>query len=157
MPVDPKACVRISAFNWVPPFAQGYVRDLRVRWALEEAGIRYAVRKLDAAADRPADYFEEQPFGQVPSYRDGNISLFESGAIVLHIGRDHEVLLPPDEAARARATASSRSYDGVYDPPFEADVVGAGTRAAAPMAAPSLAAKNPVTLPKWFAAYSRVS
>ena len=104
MPVDPKACVRISAFNWVPPFAQGYVRDLRVRWALEEAGIPYAVRKLNAAADRPADYFEEQPFGQVPSYRDGNISLFESGAIVLHIGRDHEVLLP-HEAARARATA----------------------------------------------------
>jgi glutathione S-transferase len=67
----------------VPPFAQGYVRDLRVRWALEEAGIPYAVRKLNAAADRPADYFEEQPFGQVPSYRDGNISLFESGAIVL--------------------------------------------------------------------------
>ena len=101
MPVDPKACVRISAFNWVPPFAQGYVRDLRVRWALEEAGIPYAVRKLNAAADRPADYFEE-PFGQGPSYRDGNISLFESGAIVLHIGRDCEVLLPP---ARARATA----------------------------------------------------
>ena len=63
MPVDPKACVRISAFNWVPPFAQGYVRDLRVRWALEEAGIPYAVRKLNAATDRAADYFEEQPFG----------------------------------------------------------------------------------------------
>ena len=101
MPVDPKACVRISAFNWVPPFAQGYVRDLRVRWALEEAGIPYTVRKLNAATDRPADYFEEQPFGQVPSYRDGNISLFESRAIVLHIGRDCEVLLPPNEAARA--------------------------------------------------------
>jgi Glutathione S-transferase, N-terminal domain len=100
MPVDPKACVRISAFNWVPPFAQGYVRDLRVRWALEEAGIPYAVRKLNAAAYRPADYFDGQPFGQVPSYRDDNISLFESGAIVLHIGRDCEVLLPSDEAAQ---------------------------------------------------------
>ena len=105
MPVDPKARVRISAFNWVPSFAQGYVRDLRVRWALEEAGVPYAVRKLDAAAERPADYFDEQPFGQVPSYRDGNISLFESGAIVLHIGRNCEVLLPSDEAAQARATA----------------------------------------------------
>ena len=61
--------------------------------------------QADAAADRPADCFEEQPFGQVPSYRDDNISLFESGAIVLHIGRDCEVLLPPDDAARARATA----------------------------------------------------
>ena len=66
MPVDPNAPVRISAFNWVPPFAQGQVRDLRPRWALEEAGIAYAVRKLDARAERPADYYEEQPFGQVP-------------------------------------------------------------------------------------------
>jgi glutathione S-transferase len=104
MPVDPNARVRISAFNWVPPFAQGQVRDLRPRWALEEAGIAYAVRKLDAMAERPPDYFEEQPFGQVPSYRDGNVSLFESGAIVLHIGRDCEALLPADPAARARAT-----------------------------------------------------
>ena len=61
MPVDPQASVRISAFKWVPPFAKGHVRDLRARWALEEAGIPYAVRKLDAAAERPADYFEEQP------------------------------------------------------------------------------------------------
>ena len=105
MPVDPNAAVRISAFNWVPPFAQGQVRDLRPRWALEEAGIAYAVRKLDAMAERPADYFEEQPFGQVPSYRDDTVSLFESGAIVLHIGRDCETLLPADPAARARATA----------------------------------------------------
>jgi hypothetical protein len=105
MPVDPNAPVRISAFNWVPPFAQGQVRDLRPRWALEEAGIAYAVRKLDAMAERPADYYGEQPFGQVPSYRDGNVLLFESGAIVLHIGRDCETLLPADPAARARATA----------------------------------------------------
>ena len=105
MPVDPNAPVRISAFSWVPPFAQGQVRDLRPRWALEEAGIAYAVRKLDARAERPADYYEEQPFGQVPSYRDDTVLLFESGAIVLHIGRDCETLLPDDPAARARATA----------------------------------------------------
>ena len=105
MPVDPNAPVRISAFNWVPPFAQGQVRDLRPRWALEEAGIAYAVRKLDARAERPADYYQEQPFGQVPSYRDDTVLLFESGAIVLHIGRDCETLLPADPAARARATA----------------------------------------------------
>ena len=54
MPVDPQASVRISAFQWVPPFAQGHVRDLRARWALEEAGVPYAVRKLDAMAERPA-------------------------------------------------------------------------------------------------------
>src|ERR1700730_5041655 len=61
MPVDPNASVRISAFNWVPPFAQGQVRDLRPRWALAEAGIAYDVRKLDAMAERPADYYQEQP------------------------------------------------------------------------------------------------
>jgi glutathione S-transferase len=105
MPVNPDAPVRISAFNWVPPFARGHVRDLRPRWALEEAGIPYAVRKLDATSERPADYHKEQPFGQVPSYHDSIVSLFESGAIVLHIGRDCETLLPADPAARARATA----------------------------------------------------
>jgi glutathione S-transferase len=105
MPVDPNASVRISAFNWVPPFAQGHVRDLRPRWAFEEAGISYAVRKLDATTGRPAEYYEEQPFGQVPSYHDEAVSLFESGAIVLHIGRDCHTLLPRDPAARARATA----------------------------------------------------
>ena len=103
MPVDPDAPVLISAFSWVPPFAQGKVRDLRVRWALEEAGIPYAVRKLDAMAERPADYLAEQPFGQVPTYRDKSVNLFESGAIVLHIGESCEALLPSDPAARARA------------------------------------------------------
>ncbi|HZF44414.1 MAG TPA: glutathione S-transferase family protein [Sphingomonadaceae bacterium] len=105
MPIDPNAAVRITAFNWVPDFAKGRVRDLRVRWALEEAGVPYAVRKLDALSDRPADYFAEQPWGQVPSYRDDEVQLFESGAIVLHIGRRYGALLPPDEAGRARATA----------------------------------------------------
>ena len=105
MPVDQKASVRISAFRWVPPFAQGHIRDLRVRWALEEAEVPYGVRKLDATTERPADYFEEQPCGQVPSYRDDTVSLLESGAIVLHIGHGCERLLPTNAAARARATA----------------------------------------------------
>jgi glutathione S-transferase len=104
MSIDPNATVRISAFSWVPDFAQGQVRDLRPRWALEEAGIPYAVKKLDATTERPANYFAEQPFGQVPSYRDETVSLFESGAIVLHIGQHSETLLPADPAARARAT-----------------------------------------------------
>ena len=107
MPVDPEASIRISAFRWVPDFARGQVRDLRVRWALEEAGIPYRVRKLDAMVERPTDYFAEQPFGQVPSYRDDEVQLFESGAIVLHIGERCETLLPRDEAGRARATAWS--------------------------------------------------
>ena len=105
MPVDQKASVRISAFRWVPPFAQGHIRDLRVRWALLEAEVSYGVRKLDATTERPADYFEEQPCGRVPSYRDDTVSLFESGAIVLHIGHGWERLLPTNAAARARATA----------------------------------------------------
>jgi glutathione S-transferase len=105
MPVNPDAPIQVSAFNWVPPFARGLVRDLRVRWALEEAGRDYAVRTLDARAERPADYLLEQPFGQVPSYSDETVNLFESGAIVLHIGEDCEALLPRDPAARARAVA----------------------------------------------------
>jgi glutathione S-transferase len=105
MPVDPNAAVRITAFRWVPDFARGQVRDLRVRWALEEAGVPYAVRKLDATHERPADYYAEQPWGQVPSYRDGDVQLFESGAIVLHIGRKSETLLPRDPDERDRATA----------------------------------------------------
>ena len=105
MAVDSTTNVRITAFNWVPDFARGWVRDLRVRWALEEAGIAYSVRKLEAMGDRPADYFAEQPWGQVPSYRDEEVQLFESGAIVLHIGRKFHGILPKDENARARATA----------------------------------------------------
>lgn len=105
MPVDPNAAVRITALNWVPDFAKGRVRDIRVRWALEEAGVPYAVRRLQATSERPADYFAEQPWGQVPSYRDEEVQLFESGAIVLHIGRRFGGLLPEDEAGRARATA----------------------------------------------------
>jgi glutathione S-transferase len=105
MPVDPNAAVRITAFSWVPEFARGHVRDIRVRWALEEAGVPYAVRKLEATGERPADYFAEQPWGQVPSYRDEEVQLFESGAIVLHVARKFGALLPPDEPGRARATA----------------------------------------------------
>jgi glutathione S-transferase len=105
MPVDNDAAVRITAFRWVPDFARGRVRDLRVRWALEEAGVPYSVRKLDAMGERPGDYFAEQPWGQVPSYRDDQVQLFESGAIALHIGRCFGAILPVNENARARATA----------------------------------------------------
>src|SRR6266849_781189 len=90
------ACV--SAFRWVPPFAQGYVRDHRVRWALEEAGRPYEVTLVDRQILDSADYRAWQPFGQVPAYRDGEVELFESGAIVLHIARTSEALAPRDEA-----------------------------------------------------------
>lgn len=104
MPIDPNANAEITAFRWVPPFAQGLVRDLRIRWALEEIGRPYRVRLLDAMNPRPPEYFLEQPFGQVPVFVEGDLRMFETGAILLHIGERTEVLLPRDEIGRARAT-----------------------------------------------------
>jgi glutathione S-transferase len=96
--------ITITAFPWVPEFAQGLVRDLRVRWALEEAGLRYCVRLLEQGEGDKPEYRALQPFGQVPIYMEDGFVLFESGAIVLHIGERSEVLLPKDAKARARAT-----------------------------------------------------
>jgi len=94
----------VTAFRWVPPFAQGYVRDLRVRWALEEAGRPYEAELIDGTVKDSADYRRRQPFGQVPAYRDGEVELFESGAIVLHIAATSEALAPSDVSGRARVT-----------------------------------------------------
>lgn len=96
--------ITISAFKWVPQFAQGLVRDLRVRWALEEAGLPYAVRRVDASDQTSADYRAQQPFGQVPVFTEDGLVLFESGAIVLHVAQRSEVLLPKDPTQRALAT-----------------------------------------------------
>jgi glutathione S-transferase len=104
MPVDSNADIEISAFAWVPAFAAGLVRDLRVRWALEEAGLSYRERLLDATHRRPDDYFREQPLGQVPIYKHGNILMFETGAIVLHLAERSAALMPRDPAGRARTT-----------------------------------------------------
>ena len=104
MPVDPNAAIEIPAFKWVPDFAKGVVRDLRVRWALEEAGLDYRVRLLDAMTERPQDYFLEQPFGQVPIFVEGDLRMFETGAILLHLGERSEVLLPKEPIGKARAT-----------------------------------------------------
>ncbi|USU06513.1 glutathione S-transferase family protein [Sphingomonadaceae bacterium OTU29LAMAA1] len=94
----------ITAFDWVPGFARGQVRDLRVRWALEEVGQSYDVRYLPQGGQKQADHRSRQPFGQVPTYEQGDLTLFESGAIVLHIAETHSGdLLPADPAARARA------------------------------------------------------
>jgi glutathione S-transferase len=94
----------LTTFRSVPPFAVGYVRDLRVRWALEEAGQSYDVRLIGfEEKDTPA-YRREQPFAQVPVLRDGDLTLFETGAILLHLGERHPVLLPRDANARAQVT-----------------------------------------------------
>jgi glutathione S-transferase len=94
----------VSTFGWVPPFAVGYVRDNRVRWALEELGERYETFVIDNDSANAPDYRAWQPFGQVPAYRDQDVELFESGAIVLHIARKSELLAPRDEAGFSRVT-----------------------------------------------------
>lgn len=94
----------LTTFRWVPPFAAGHVRDLRIRWALEEAGQRYDLRLIGFDDTRQPDYRREQPFGQVPVLQDGELTLFESGAILLHLGERYPVLLRGDEAARKLAT-----------------------------------------------------
>jgi glutathione S-transferase len=96
--------ITISAFKWVPDFARGQVRDLRVRWALEEAGLPYETRLLEQGEQDKPDYRALQPFGQVPVFAEDGFVLFETGAIVLHIGERSETLLPRDRDARARAT-----------------------------------------------------
>src|SRR5438309_4561371 len=101
MPLNPNASIEITAFQWVPEFAQGLVRDLRARWALEEAGLDYRVRLL--GQERPPEYLKEQPFDQVPCFSDGEVHIFESGAIVQYIGEKSEALLPRDPQGRYRA------------------------------------------------------
>jgi glutathione S-transferase len=99
------SAIKVSAYRWVPPFAQGLVRDLRVRWALEEAGLPYEERLLALGDNKSESYRKHQPFGQVPTYEQDGLVLFESGAVVLYIGERSKALLPSDPAARARATS----------------------------------------------------
>jgi len=95
--------ITISAFRWVPPFAQGQVRDLRARWALEEAGLPYRTRLLEPGDQDQPEYRALQPFGQVPIFEEDGVVIFETGAIVLHVGERCEALLPKEAGARARA------------------------------------------------------
>jgi glutathione S-transferase len=97
--------ITITACDWVPDFAKGLVRDLRARWALEEAGLEYQVNLVSIEERQTAAYRALQPFSQVPAYKDDDVTLFETGAIVLHIGRKSAALLPTDQAGQARATA----------------------------------------------------
>jgi len=115
--------ITISALKWVPEFARGQVRDLRVRWALEEAGLPYQSRLLEQGDQDKPEYRAQQPFGQVPVLEEDGLVLFESGAIVLHIGERSDTLLPREPGARARAVqwliAALNSID-----PFILEVVG---------------------------------
>jgi glutathione S-transferase len=98
-------CPVVTAFSWVPDFARGLVRDLRIRWALEELGEAYDIEKFGAAGPRPEGYVNWQPFEQVPAFRDGDLELFETGAILLYLTEKQGALLPTDEQARWRAIA----------------------------------------------------
>lgn len=91
----------VTAFKWVPPFAQGSVRDIRVRWALEEAGLGYDAHLIGFEDQATREYRALQPFGQVPAFSDGKVEMFESGAIVLWIAQSSDALMPADEAGRA--------------------------------------------------------
>ena len=90
----------LTTYDWVPEPPRGYVRDLRVRWALEEAGLPYRVESVPFRA-RNAEHFSHQPFGQVPWLTDGDLSIFESGAILLHLGERSEALMPTDPLGRS--------------------------------------------------------
>lgn len=118
MPIDPQSPVTITAFDWVPDFAQGQVRDLRVRWALEEVGEDYAVRYLAQGEQKQHEHRARQPYGQVPTFEEGDLTLFESGAIVLHIAETRGGLLPADRAARSRAIEWAFAALNTVEPPI---------------------------------------
>src|SRR4051812_7617923 len=102
MPIDPNADIEITSFAWVPDFARGFVRDLRPRWACEETDLSYSERLIGFETAKGADYRREQPFGQVPAYRDDEVQMFESGAMVLRIAERSEKLMPEGPAGRLR-------------------------------------------------------
>lgn len=90
----------LTTYDWVPEMPRGYVRDLRVRWALEEAGLPYRVESTPFR-DRGAEHIAHQPFAQVPWLTDGDLSIFESGAILLHLGERSDLLMPADPRGRS--------------------------------------------------------
>lgn len=108
----------VTAYAWVPDFAKGQVRDLRVRWALEEAGLAYEADLLMPGPRDAAD-LQHQPFGQVPAFRDGEIDIFESGAIVLHIAERSPALMPSDPVARARTITWMFAALNTMEPPIQ--------------------------------------
>lgn len=111
--------IKVTAFKWVPPFAQGLVRDLRVRWALEEAGLPYEECLIGQGDQNSKDYREKQPFGQVPVYEEDGLVLFESGAILLHIAERSEALMPGDANGRERARAWVFAALNSIEPPVQ--------------------------------------
>ena len=108
----------ITAFDRSPDRGNGLARDMRLRWALEEVGQPYEVRLLSFKAMKEPAHLALQPFGQIPTYEDGDLSLFESGAIVFHIAESHPGLLPGDADARARAIMWMFAALNTLEPPI---------------------------------------
>ncbi len=116
MPLNPNASIEITAFRWVPEYAQGVVRDLRARWALEEAGLDYRARLV--GQQRPPEYLLEQPFDQVPCFSDGKVKIFETGAIAQYVGEQSETLLPRDPQGKYRAIQWTYAALNSVEPAF---------------------------------------
>ena len=114
----------ITAFENSPDRGRGLARDMRVRWALEEVGQPYDVRLVSFAAMKEPMHRARNPFGQIPTYEEGDLALFESGAIVLHIAECHGGLLPEDANARARAIMwMFAALDTIEPPIFDRSLV----------------------------------
>jgi glutathione S-transferase len=110
--------ITITAFERSPDGGKGLARDTRVRWALEEAGLPYEVRLVSFRAMKESDHLRIHPFGQIPTYEEGDLVLFETGAIVLHIAERHAGLLPADANARARAIVWMFAAVNTIEPPI---------------------------------------
>lgn len=110
--------ITITAFERSPDGGMGLARDTRVRWALEEAGLPYAVRPVSFNAMKAPAHLAIHPFGQIPTYEEGELVLFESGAIIFHIAAHHPGLLPEDSNARARAVMWMFAALNTVEPPI---------------------------------------
>jgi len=110
--------ITITAFERSPDGGKGLARDTRVRWALEEVGQHYAVRLVSFEAMKQPAHLALHPFGQIPTYEEGDLALFETGAIVLHIAERHAGLLPADADARAHAIAWMFAAINTIEPPI---------------------------------------
>ena len=110
--------ITITAFERSPDGGKGLARDTRVRWALEEAGLPYEVRLVSFRAMKEAAHLALHPFGQIPTYEEGDLALFETGSIVLHIAERHPGLFPADANARARAITWMFAALNTVEPPI---------------------------------------
>ena len=116
--MTPPMTPTITAFERSPDRGRGLARDMRVRWALEEVGQPYQVRLVSFAAMKEPAHLALHPFGQIPTYEEGDLALFESGAIVFHIAQRHAGLLPDDANARARAITWMFAALSTVEPPI---------------------------------------